>query len=295
MRLSEQSRVSARLGYLDAAQQRLDRVQMQLSTGRRISRASDDPGGTVLALQHREDIDFEAQMRRNLSSGVAFLNASEAALGGASEVLQRVRELTIQAANDTLGGSERANIAAEVNQLISHLAQLGNTSFGGAYIFSGHESKTPAYAVTGNPPTAVTFQGDTGLRTRRISEQDAVPINVAGSNVFGSVFSDLISLRDDLVGSATGTAIAAHVATIDSALDRTLAARADLGARTNRLDAATRLSEQADINLQGLRAGIEEIDFTATVTRFAAEQTAYQAALGAIGRTANMSLLDYLR
>lgn len=295
MRTSEQSRLSARVGYLHAVQTRLDRVQEQVSTGKRISRASDDPAGAALALHHREDIDFEAQMRRNLASGVAYLNATEAALGSAGDVLQRVRELTVQASSDTMGGQERANVAAEVNQLISHLAQVANTNFGGAYVFSGHQSQSAAYQVTGTPPTAVTYLGDTGLRTRRISQQDTVAVNVAGPNAFGAVFSDLISLRNDLAGSATGATIAGHLTSIDSALNRILDARADAGARTNRLESAQRVSEQTDTDLQKLRADIEEVDLPETITRFTAEQNAYQAALAAIGRTANMTLLDFLR
>lgn len=295
MRVSEQSRLTARIGYLQTVTERLDMLQQQLSTGKRIQRASDDPAGTVLSLGHRRDIAFEEQMRRNLSSGVSFMNATEAALDGTTDALQRIRELTVSAANGSLGAGNRSAIAAEVDQLIGQLAQLANTNFAGAYIFSGHQTKTPAYTVTGTPPTAVTFAGDTGQRIRQISKQDNVAINISGATVFGTMFDDLVALRDNLNGSAPASVIEGSIGVLDAALERVIDARAEVGARVNRFEAAQRLSEQADTDLQMLRTEIEDVDLTETIVQFSAQEIAFQAALGAIGRTSNMTLLNFLR
>jgi len=295
MRLSEQSRAHNQVAYMSAAAERADRVQRQLSTNRRIDRASDDPSGAALAMQHRKNIAFEAQMRRNLENGTAFLNVTESALDSATDILQRARELTVQASNDTLGPAEKRNIGAEMDQLIQQLAQVANTNFGGVYIFSGHQTQTPAYNVAGNPPAAITWQGDNGLRTRRISAQDSVPANVIGDQAFGDIFADLITLRDNLQANAPGTTVGNSLADIDRAMDRVLNTRADVGARLNRLEATTFRSEETDTNLQELRAEIEDIDIAETIIQFTAAQNALEAALGAIGQTSGMSLLNYLR
>ena len=94
---------------------------------------------------------------------------------------------------------------------------MANTDFGGAYIFSGHQTQTPAYLVAGSPPAAVTFQGDIGERIRRISKQDSVPVNVLGAAVFGKIFDDLITLRDNLDPGAPAATISASLADIDAA------------------------------------------------------------------------------
>ena len=294
MRLSEQARVGNQVRFMNAASERMDRVQRQLSTNRRIDRASDDPTGAALAMEHRKDIAFEAQMRRNLENGTAFLNVTESALNGTTELLQRARELTVQGATGTLGASEKTNIAAEMDQIIQQLAQVANTNFGGAYIFSGHQTQTAAYAVTGNPPVAITWQGDNGQRIRQISAQDAVAVNVVGDDVFGTMFQDLMTLRDNLNTNASTTTINGSLADIDKALNSVLNARADVGARVNRFDATTARSEETDTNLQELRANIEDIDVAETIIQFTAAQNALQAALGAIGKTSNMTLLNYL-
>lgn len=295
MRLSEQARVSRQVSYITEAAQRMDRVQRQLATNRRIDRASDDPSGAALALQHRQSLAFEAQMRRNLENGTAFLNVTETALASANDLIQRARELTVQAANDTLGASERQSIGAEINQLLEQLAQVANTNFGGVYIFSGHQTQTPAYLVGGQPPASITWQGDNGQRLHRISAQDVVPVNIIGNQVFGNLFDRLIQLRDALNAGATGAQVRPFLADLDAGLDRILAARAEVGARINRFEAATERSLDTDTNLQELKASIEDIDIAETIVRFTASQNALEAALGAIGRTSNLSLLNFLR
>jgi flagellar hook-associated protein 3 FlgL len=289
------SRSNNQIRFMSAATERADKVQQQLSTNRRIQRASDDPTGAAMAMQHRKNIAFEAQMRRNLENGTAFLNVTESAMDSATELLQRARELTVQGATGTLGPNEKTNIASELNQIIQQLGQVANTNFGGAYIFSGHQTPTPAYNVTGNPPVSATWQGDNGQRIRQISAQASVAVNVIGSDVFGGMFDDLITLRDNLNSNAPTTTINNAIADIDHALDRVLNARADVGARINRFEATTNRSLDANTNLQDLRASIEDIDITETIIQFTAAQNALEAALGAIGRTSNMTLLNFLR
>lgn len=295
MRVTESMRLTNHQRYLNEVAAKLDETQRQLASGRRIERASDDPTAAAVALHYRRGIAYEAQMRRNIESGIAFMNVTEAALEGATEALQRIRELTVQAASDTLSPADRETIAREVDQLIRHLVQIANTEFGDAYIFSGTATDTPAYAVSGDPPTAITYQGDTGLRIRQISREAQAPVNLVGSQVFGSTFDDLIALRDALSSGASAPAIEPYLAAIDASLDRVLSARAELGARINRFEAALQQSETTDLNLQELRSEVEDVDLAQAIVRLSSEEVALQAALGAIGRATSLTLLDYLR
>ncbi|GBD23813.1 Flagellar filament 30.7 kDa core protein [bacterium HR29] len=295
MRVTESMRLTNHQRYLNEIATKLDETQRQLANGRKIERASDDPTAAAVALHYRRGIAYEAQMRRNIESGIAFMNVTEAALAGATETLQRIRELTVQAASDTLSPVDRETIAREVDQLIRHLVQIANTEFGDAYIFSGTATDTPAYAVTGDPPTAITYQGDTGLRIRQISREAQAPVNLVGSQVFGSTFDDLIALRDALSSGAPASAIEPYLSAIDASLDRVLSARAELGARINRFEAALQQSETTDLNLQQLRSEVEDVDLAQAIVRLSSEEVALQAALGAIGRAASLTLLDHLR
>lgn len=295
MRVSETMRLTNHQRYLHEVATKLDETQRQLASGRKLERASDDPTAAALALHYRRGITYEAQMRRNIENGIAFMNVTEAALEGATETLQRLRELTVQAASDTLSTEERQTLAREVDQLLRHLAQIANTEFGDAYIFAGTNTDTPAYAVTGDPPTAVTYQGDTGLRTYQISREAQVPVNLVGADVFGTTFDDLIALRDALQSGASGTTLAPYLSALDAGLDRVLTARAELGARINRFEAALQQSLTTDLNLQQLQSEVEDVDLAQAIVWLSSEEVALQAALGAIGRAANLTLLDYLR
>jgi flagellar hook-associated protein 3 FlgL len=295
MRITEQSRQTNHLRYLSSASERVDDLQRQIATGQRITQPSDDPAGATQAIGYRRDIAFEAQMRRNMDGAVAYMNVTESALSSATDAFQRIRELAVQASNDTLSPSDRQAAGAEVDQLIRHLVQVANTRFGGTYIFAGNRTDQPAYQTTGEPPTAVTYQGDTGQRIRRISESETIAINTVGSTVFGSTFADLIALRDNLNSGAPAATIQSSLQQIDWAMDRVTQARSEIGARTNRIDSTMNQSADLDINLQDLRAEIEEVDLTSAVVRFSSEQVVLQAALGAIGRASNMTLLDFLR
>ena len=296
MRVTDRARLLDHQRFLQVATANLDKTQQELSTGRRINRASDDPQGTALALAHRADLADGVQMRRNLDNGTAFLNATETALSGANDLVQRARELTVQASNGTLSDQERQAIGKEIDQITQEMVQIGNTNFGGVSIFAGHKTQTPAFTFTGPPIATVTYQGDNGQRMHQISKDEAVATNVIGSAVFGSVFTDLINLRNNLNTPAVApSVIAGSIGAMDGALDRIVQARADVGARVNRFEATKTRSEDTDTNLTELRAQLEEVDLTSTVVKFNAEQNALQSALGAIGKTDSMSLLNFLR
>jgi flagellar hook-associated protein 3 FlgL len=216
-------------------------------------------------------------------------------LSGVTDSLQRVRELTVQGSSDSLGADERYSIALEIDELIEHMVQAANTRFGDAFVFSGHQTQTAAYTVTGNPPLTVAYAGDGGQRIRRISFQEQSAVNLTGQNVFGTMFDDLLALRDDLKAGADGSAITAHLSTVDAALDRVMAGRAELGARINRFEAALNQSEQANITLSELKRDVEEVDLADAITKLTGQQTALEAAIGAIGVTSRLSLLNFLQ
>lgn len=295
MRSSEIGSRDRSLRQLETVSQRLSRIQDQLASGRRIERASDDPVGTSVALGYRVSLAYETQMRRNIENATGQLDITDAALFSATEAIQRLRELAISAGNPTLGAHERSSIASEVDQLTQQLVQVANTNFGGEYIFAGHQSRDPAYTVTGEPPASVIYNGDLGVRARQVSTTDAIDVNIPGSTIFGAVFDDLITFRQALETNAPPAQLQQGIAFMDAALDRVLSARATVGSRTARLEATKYQSESTDLTLQTLQSNVEHVDIAEAIVQLNAQQNALQATLGAIGRASSMTLLDFLR
>lgn len=292
-RITEQSKLTSHVTYLQTAEERMNQVQQQMATGRKIDRPSDDPQGASISMSYRRDSVFETQMRRNIEGGVAFMNATESALSSATDVIHRARELAVQGASGTNSQQGRDAMAIEIDQLLQQTVQIGNSNFGGAYIFAGQKTDQPAFATVGAPTiTAVNYQGDAGARTRRISTQDTIAVNVTGPQALGTVFQDLITLRDNL--RTAPASVNLSIAALDKDLDTVLGTRADIGARINAFEDVSQRSDKKDTELQNLRANIEDVDITDAIVKLTARQNQLQATLGAIGKTLNMTLMNFI-
>lgn len=127
--------------------QRMSRLQEQLSSGQRIQRPSDAPVDVTNDLQLRSDLQHLEQFDRNLDDGKAYLSIVESTLSSTNNLYQRVRELAIQASNDTNTETEREYILREVRVLTDQLVSISNTSFKGAFVFSGTQIKTPPFEI----------------------------------------------------------------------------------------------------------------------------------------------------
>ncbi|NLB17591.1 MAG: flagellar hook-associated protein FlgL, partial [Syntrophomonadaceae bacterium] len=131
---------------------RLDKLQNQLATGHRISRASDDPTGIVNTLRYKSTIIESEKYLQNISDARNFLNSTDSALGNATQIIHRADELIVQGLNDSNSPEAREAIAAEMRQLREQIGVIANTTFGGKHIFSG-TNITQGPLQTGPPAT----------------------------------------------------------------------------------------------------------------------------------------------
>ena len=165
-------------------QARLNETQLQLSTGKKINRPSDDPSASTQLLKLSTLKSKTEQYNRNIESARNQLQLQESVLSSVSNVLQRVRELTIQANNATQSNESRAAIADEIYNRIDELLQYANTKDpSGEYIFSGFNARSPAFLEGSG---SYTYQGDQGERMLQISEDLQVAVRSNGVDVFAS-------------------------------------------------------------------------------------------------------------
>ena len=124
---------------------RLDQLQRQLSTTRRINKPSDDPAGIVKSLRLRTALVENEQYKNNIGEAVSFMQTTDAACNDINEVLQKIRELTVKAATGTNDKDANQTIAREVAELNNQLMMIANTTYGSKYIFSGSNVTEPPY------------------------------------------------------------------------------------------------------------------------------------------------------
>lgn len=130
--------------------------QTQMSSGKKIQRPSDDPVGTTMVLKYKTDIREAAQYQKNIDDSLGWLEVSESALVNLKDVLQRARELAVQAANGTNTTEDRQKIQLEIEQLKEEIIASGNATNAGRYIFSGLETNVPLFNEDGTYNVAMT-------------------------------------------------------------------------------------------------------------------------------------------
>jgi len=192
-------------------QTEVNRIQQQISLGKRILTPSDDPAGSVRLLDFNQSLSRLDQFQENLDVAKNRLSLSEGTLQAVTESLQRTRELAVQGFNATNAATDKASIATEIFQRLDEMVALANTKdASGDYIYSGFKSQTQA--VTGNSDTGVfEFKGDQGQRLLKIGENREISDGNSGAEVFfnlkdkdgnaESMFATLYGLATDLANN----------------------------------------------------------------------------------------------
>lgn len=291
---------SATIGVQSNLQRSLAATQLlqeKLSSGRELGRPSDSPGGTATALNLRANIARQTQFDRNANDGAGWLAEGDNALQSSTSILRRARDLAVAAGNGALGPTEREAIAVEVDGLRAQLLAVANTSRLGRPLFSGNAVQPPgtpdvAYDATG------AYVGDAGTVVRPIAEGTTVQVNLTGPEVFGPAGADAFKVLADLATNIrTNPAAVAPVSLVgvDGAINRVLNGLANIGARTNMLEATQfRNALSRDNRITSLN-DIESIDLPKTLTDLKLQEVAYQASLAAAARVIQPSLMDFLR
>ena len=163
-------------------QERLNETQTQLATGKKINKPSDDPSAATQLVKLSGLKSNTQQYGRNIDAARNQLELQESVLSNVSNVLQRVRELVVQANNATQSNESRAAIADELYNRIDELLQYANTKDpDGEYIFSGFNARTPAYVKSGD---GYMYQGDQGERYLQVSEDTQIAVRNSGEDIF---------------------------------------------------------------------------------------------------------------
>ncbi|MCX7725284.1 MAG: flagellin [Chitinispirillaceae bacterium] len=242
----------------------------KLSTGLRINRASDDAAGLSVSEQLRTQVRGLNMGSRNIQDGIALINIAEGALIEVEAMLQRMRELCIQAANDTLTSIERGYIQIEIDNLKEEVDRIvAGTQYNSQRLLNGS-------SPWGTSPGGVIYMGPNDdpaadMVQFQISAIHTTAISIDGSNLVVSTQSDAV----------------AGISAIDGALNIVNSLRADLGAMVNRLEHALANQENQEQNMQAAESVIRDADFAYETTQFSRNQILTQSSTAMLAQ-ANM-------
>jgi flagellar hook-associated protein 3 FlgL len=292
LRVTEGSTSRGALVGLQASAGRLSALQQQLSSGRQITRPSDDPTGTVSALQLRAQLKQVTQYQASATDAIGWLTTVDSAYSSISGQLQQVRTLVVQGMN-TGTGSVTSNeaLAQQVDQARSSLLSLANSSYLGRPVFGGTTAGTVAFDSSGS------YVGDNGTVSRTVGPNTTVDLNTPGTTGFGpnggNLFDLLSTISNDLRTNPSG--LGADLTALDA---RQLAITGDqslAGAKYQRIQGVQTTSNANTIQLKSQLSDLQDIDLADMAVQVSTANAAYQAALATTAKVSQISLLDFLR
>ncbi len=260
----------------------LGKAMEQLSTGKRINTAADDAAGLAISNRMTTQIRGLNQAVRNANDGISMIQTAEGATQEISNMLQRMRELAVQGANDTYGSADRAAIGKEYDQLVNEIDRIaGNTEWNGIKILDGS---------TFSSSTAAYFQVGTGSGT-------AYQIDVNFIALTSTSLGSASITTGDISSASTAGDIQAVITEIDTAIAAVDDFRADMGAKINRLTYAADNMTNISMNTAASRSRIQDADYASATTELARTQIIQQAATAMLAQAnqAPQSVLSLLR
>ncbi len=234
----------------------------KLSSGKRITKSADDAAGLAIATNLEAQTKGLRQATRNANDGISLVQTAEGGLNEVSNILVRMRELTVQAASDTVGEQERGFLDKEYQQLVSEVDRISeSTTFNGAQLLNGEGSGEMDFQVGA-------FAGDQNKITFDSSESNATAsaIGISGSGI-------------DEKGSALDS-----IEVIDEAINQVSGQRATLGAVQSRLESTVSNLEVQTVNQDSARSVIQDVDVAQESAKLASSNVIKQAGVSTLAQ-----------
>ena len=293
------------LTNLQLLQQQMAQTQQQISSGSKISQASDAPNAVGDVLQLESDLGRVSQVTSNLNLVSGEVNSAESALETATQLLDQVSSLAAEGAGNTASAASRATFSQQVGQILSSLVGTSQTQFNGAYVFGGDQPTSPSYQVDLSNPNGVDrlvttqstalIQDASGITfaasktAQDIFDHRNSDDSVASDNVFAAVNSLRVALaNNDTAGINTA------ISSIQTAQNYLSQQLAFYGGVQNQISNAQDVAQKFQLQDQTALSNVKDTDIAAASVALAQQQASYQAAIQAESTVPRTSLFSFL-
>jgi len=298
MRVTQSMLTNNMLRNISLSYRKLEKLQDQLATQKKITRPSDDPVVAMLGLGYRTDLNQVEQFTRNIGEVRNWLETTDDALSQGVQVLNRIRELVVQASNDTYEENQREAIAKELRELNEQLKIIAQTKIGDKYLFNGtNTSQSPVQLVEGEE----VIQFSDGAINIEIFSGIFIQTNVEGNDLFireedgRTTFALIDSIVNALESGASGKEIEGYLGEIDGEIDRFLQVQAEVGAKQNRVELMENRLQQQEVTAKKIMSDNEDVHIEEVITELITQESIHRAALAVGARIIQPTLLDFLR
>ena len=296
-------RASAQLANV---QGNLAKTQEQLSTGKQITKPSDEPDKASLVTRLESEIARQKSYQESIKAIEIRRKAEETALNSTSDVMFRMKELSVQAANDTLGAADRKTIALEMTELRNQILSLANSQdSNGNYLFAG--SRVSQMPFSPDAKGVIVYKGDQARMVVGVGDNRRMNQNIPGSDAFTNVVRDdgkggrvgigFFQAMGDLieaVKSCNRVAIQRGISEIDTLQQGLSDATAQVGTDLNVVDSQNNVLDEITLRLKTTMSDIQDLDYTEAITKMNKDQLALEAAQSSFAKISKLSLFNYI-
>lgn len=254
---------------------RFEKTNSQVASGKMLELPSDNPNGVSKAMSLKSSLAANGQYEKNIDETNLWLDETDQTIGKMTDVMQRVRELTVNASNGTLSAEDRTTIASEIEQLKEQISEFSKAKVNGQELFGTEKKFT-------------------------VSDGISIPANVSADKLLGPIVGDakntksLDKVLEDLV-TAIKNSGEISIDEIDTKMDQLLSVQSEIGARANRVEAFENRLLDNNLQLKKMLSSIEDVDYAEAMIRLKSEESVYQASLASSAKIIQPTLMDFLR
>ena len=297
-------RASQQMGKL---QSDLAKSNAQIAAQKQVLNPSDAPDQSAAILRLKSVIGRQDSFSKSLDTINTRLSAEDTTLKSANDVIVRVKELAIQAANGTLASADRQALGTELKGLRGELLSLANTQdSNGNYLFSGSRVRQPAFAA--DDSGQVIYQGDQTHMNVVVGESQSIPINRSGSDAFVRVVRtgtdgvakgvSFFQALDDLTAGINNgdlSAMQRGIGEVDSLQLGISLAQASVGTDMKVVEQQSNVVRDTTLGLKTTLSNIEDLDYATAITQMNKQLLALEAAQSSFAKISQLSLFNYIK
>lgn len=302
MRITNNTMTRNFLNSYNKALEKQSTLLEQLSDGKIIHKASDDPVKTVRSLRYNTSLVLNTQYNQNAKDGQSWMQTTDGAMSDLSSIMISIKEKIVQASTGSIPQDSVQAIGADVDSMINQMISIGNTKIGDRYVFGGQSDQTTPFTRTGD---TITYNGDANKISMPIQpgvvnpSQDSV--NLTGQEIFGAnmlTLNNLIAIKQHLEsGTTTDQQWLSNtgLASLDTDHSQMLKSQAQLGARMSMYDMAQNMMDNYDTIITKDLSDNEDLNMAKATMDLKNSENVYQGALQVGAKVMPTSLVDFLR
>ncbi len=282
-------------------QSRIAELQEQLATGKRINRPSDDPAAFGVGEAMESSLRKYEQYERTVAATRHWLDESESAMTGMSDILATARESGIRSINATLSQDDLEAVASQVEGLLANFVDRLNSKAGNEYVFAGGKTTTTPFVLdnsAGADVSGVTYYGDDRTLQRTIGDDFDVDINISGTAIntlpSGDSITGVLSELATAIRTGDADVITTALEKMDEASNHVLTQTARMGGRSQRMTVSEGQLKNSIFLTTSRRSEAQDADIAETVSALQLEQLRMQAATQALLSIRQLDITNFL-